>query len=132
MSITRPDIAFYTKILAQNLKNPGLQYLAAGYRYVDYLKDIKYLALEYGRTAILVPVFSAANDPKGPPTEPAFVTASDAAFTNDVRSRQSTEGIALKLFSGIFDWLSRLQSTITTSTTEAELLAIVYLILWIL
>ena len=40
--------------------------------------------------------------------------------------------MALKLFGGIFDWLSRLQSTVTTSTTEAELLAIAHLMSWIL
>jgi hypothetical protein len=131
-SITRPDIAFCTKILAQNLKNPGPQHLAAGYRCVDYLEDTKYLALEYGGTAISAPVFSAANDPEGPLTEPAFVAASDAAFADDVQSRRSTEGMALKLFGGIFDWLSRLQSTVTTSTTEAELLAVAHLMSWIL
>jgi hypothetical protein len=103
VSITRPDIAFCTKILVQNLKNPGPQYLAAGYCYIDYLEDTKYLVLEYGGTAIPAPVFSAANDPEGPLTELAFIVASDAAFVNDIRSRQSTEGIALKLFGGIFD-----------------------------
>ena len=77
-------------------------------------------------------MFSAANDPEGPSTEPAFVVASDTAFADDVRSRRSTEGMALKLFGGIFDWLSRLQSTVTTLTTETELLAVTHLILWIL
>jgi hypothetical protein len=132
VSIICPDITFCTKILAQNLKNPGPQHLAAGYRYIDYLEDTKYLVLEYGRTAIPAPVFSAANDPEGPPTEPAFIIASNAAFANDVRSRRSTEGIALKLFGGIFDWLSRFQSIVITLTIEAELLAIAHLILWIL
>jgi hypothetical protein len=77
-------------------------------------------------------VFSAANDPEGPSTEPAFIAASNAAFANDIRSHRSTEGIVLKLFGGIFDWLSRLQSTVTTLTTETELLAITHLISWIL
>jgi hypothetical protein len=116
-SITRPDIAFCTKILAQNLKNPGPQHLTAGYRCVDYLEDTKYLSLEYGGTASLAPIFQAA---------------SDAAFADDERTRRSTEGMALMLFGGIFDWLSRLQSTVTTSTTEAELLAVAHLMSWIL
>jgi hypothetical protein len=77
--------------------------LAAGYRYVDYLEDIKYLVLEYGKTAIPAPVFNAANDLEGPLTELAFIATSDAAFVNDVRSCRNTEGIALKLFNGIFD-----------------------------
>jgi hypothetical protein len=103
ISITCPDIAFYTKILAQNLKNPGPQYLAAGYRYVNYLEDIKYLALKYSGIAIPIPVFNVINDIEGPLTEPAFITASDAAFVNDVRTRRSIEGMALMLFGGIFD-----------------------------
>jgi hypothetical protein len=120
------------KILVENLKNPGPQYLAAGYRCVEYLEDIKYLALEYGGTANPSPVFSITNDLKDPLNEPVFVAASDAAFADDERTCKSTEGMALMLFGGIFDWLSRLQSTVTTSTTEAELLAVAHLMSWIL
>jgi hypothetical protein len=126
-SITRPDIAFCTKILAQNLKNPSPQHLAAGYRYVEYLEDTKYLTLEYGGTANPSPIFNITNDLEDPPNKLVFVAANDAAFANDERTRKSIEGMALMLFGGIFDWLSRLQSTVTTSTTEAELFAIAYL-----
>jgi hypothetical protein len=60
--------------------------LAAGYRYVDYLEDTKYLALEYGGTAITTLVFNADNDLEGPLTELAFIVANDAAFTDDIRT----------------------------------------------
>jgi hypothetical protein len=82
--------------------------LAAGYRCVEYLEDTKYLVLEYGGTANPLPVFNITNDLKDPPNEPVFVVASDAAFADDERTRKSTEGMALMLFGGIFDWLSRL------------------------
>jgi hypothetical protein len=72
------------KILAQNLKNPGPQHLAASYCCVDYLEDIKYLALEYSKTATPAPVFNATKDLEGPLTEPAFIAISDVAFANDV------------------------------------------------
>jgi len=86
VSITHPDIAFCTKILVQNLKNPGPQHLAANYRYVDYLKDIKYLVLKYNGIAIPAPVFSTANDLEGPFTELAFIAINDTVFVNDIRS----------------------------------------------
>jgi hypothetical protein len=87
MSIICPDIAFYTKILAQNLKNPGPQHLAASYHYIDYLEDTKYLALEYNKTAITTPIFSANNDLEGPLIEPAFIATSDITFMDDIRTR---------------------------------------------
>ena len=61
-SITRPDIAFYTKYLAQNLKNPGPRHLEAAYRCVDYLEDTKFLALEYGGDIISKLVFLASTN----------------------------------------------------------------------
>ena len=135
-SITRPDIAFCTKCLAQNLKNPGPRHLEAAYRCVDYLEDTKFLALEYGGDVTSKPVFSASTDEHqkshDQDSPPVFMAASDAAFADDELTRKSSEGYALKLFNGLFDWVSRLQSTVTTSTTEAELLAIAHLISWML
>jgi hypothetical protein len=58
--------------------------LATGYRYIDYLKDIKYLVLEYDGIAILTPVFNVINDIEGPLIELAFIIINDAAFINDV------------------------------------------------
>ena len=49
--------------------------------------------------------------------------ASDAAYA-DHDDRKSTEGFLFKLFGGLVDWRAAKQKTVTTSTTEAELLAI--------
>ena len=57
-------------------------------------------------------------------TERAFTSASDAAFSNDPTTRRSTEGFLFQLFGGPIDWKSTKQRTVTTSSTEAELLAL--------
>ncbi len=53
----------------------------------------------------------------------AFTAASDASFA-DNPDRKSSEGFIFCLFGGPVEWLARKQRTVTTSTTEAELLAV--------
>lgn len=55
--------------------------------------------------------------------EDSILYASDAAYA-DHDDRKSTEGFLFKLFGGLVDWRAAKQKTVTTSTTEAELLAI--------
>jgi hypothetical protein len=50
--------------------------------------------------------------------------ASDAAYADDVSTRRSTQGMLITLFNGPIAWQSNRQKTVTTSTTEAELLAL--------
>ena len=52
--------------------------------------------------------------------------ASDAAFADDTVTRRSTEGYLFQLFGGAVDWRSTKQHTVTTSSTEAELLALTH------
>ena len=49
--------------------------------------------------------------------------ASDASF-GDNRDRKSSEGYICKLCGGPIDWKASGRKTVTTSTTEAELLAL--------
>ncbi|KAJ6788052.1 hypothetical protein PWT90_11244 [Aphanocladium album] len=49
---------------------------------------------------------------------------SDAAFSDNLDDRKSTQGYALKLFGGVVFYRSGKQNTVTTSSTEAELLAL--------
>ena len=53
-----------------------------------------------------------------------FTCASDAAFADDIATCRSTEGYLFQLFGGAVDWRSMKQKTVTTSSTEAELLAL--------
>ncbi|KAF7566879.1 hypothetical protein PtrM4_134700 [Pyrenophora tritici-repentis] len=50
--------------------------------------------------------------------------ASDASFADNTLDRKSSQGYAIKLFGGLIAWRSSKQDTVTTSTTEAELLAL--------
>ena len=58
------------------------------------------------------------------PTKPVFAAASNAAYANDLTTRQSTKGFLFQLFGGAIDWQSKKQAIVTTLTTKAELLAL--------
>jgi hypothetical protein len=77
IAITRPNIAFATKILAELLQNPGPQHFEAIHKCYDYLEATKHYALEL-RTLY---------------TEyPVFVVANDAAYADDLITRRSIKG----------------------------------------
>jgi len=52
-----------------------------------------------------------------------FECYSDAAFANNI-DRKSSDGYLFSLYGGAIDWKASKQATVTTSTTEAELLAL--------
>jgi hypothetical protein len=107
-TITRPDAAKATASLAQFLPNPGPEHLEAINRVISYLYHTRTLAIAYhtvhGEEEV-VKIFS------------------DASF-GDHPDRKSSEGYICMIFGGPVDWKASKQRTVTTSTTEAELLAI--------
>ena len=56
---------------------------------------------------------------------PVFEAMADASYAN-YPDRKSGEGYTFKLFGGLIDWAVRKQATVTTSTTEAELLFLLH------
>jgi hypothetical protein len=106
--ITRPDAARTANKLSEFLTNPSARHQEAVDRAISYLYGTGALAIEY----------SALID------QSAVVCAGDAAFADDPVTRYSTEGYLFKLFNGPIDWRSTKQKTVTTSSTEAELLAL--------
>ena len=54
----------------------------------------------------------------------SFICASDASFGDNTIDRKSSQGYIMKLFGGPVAWRANKQDTVTTSSTEAELLAI--------
>ncbi|KAH5706327.1 RNA-directed DNA polymerase [Parastagonospora nodorum] len=102
---TRPDIAFATSRLARFLVNPSNEHQEAADRVLLYLKQSSNLALELGKGE-------------------GFEVASDASFADNTLDRKSSQGYAIKLFGGLVTWRASKQDTVTTSTTEAELLAL--------
>jgi hypothetical protein len=102
---TRPDIAFATSCLARFLVNPSPTHHDAADRVLLYLESTKYLVLTLG----------GGTD---------FEVASDASFADNTLDRKSSQAYIIKLFGGVIAWRANKQDMVTTSTTEAELLAL--------
>jgi hypothetical protein len=103
--ITRPDIAFAASRLARFNTNPGEEHHAEADRVIRYLGRTKSLALQLGGSD-------------------TFEVASDASFADNSRDRTSSQAYVMRLFGGTIGWRANKQDTVTTSTTEAELLAL--------
>jgi hypothetical protein len=102
---TRFDIAFAASRLARFNSNPGEEHHAEADRTIKYLLVTKTLALQLG---------GADN----------FEVASDASFADNSLDRTSSQAYVMKLFGGTIGWRASKQDTVTTSTTEAELLSL--------
>jgi hypothetical protein len=103
--ITRPDVAFAVSRLSRFMTNPGPKHHEGADRVLHYLKGTRSLALQYGQ-------------------DDHFRVASDASFADNSIDRKSSQAYAMKLFGGLIGWRASKQETVTTSTTEAELLAL--------
>jgi hypothetical protein len=107
--MTRPDVAFSATELSKHLQNPGPAHLNAVNQAILYLFAARYLAIQYG----------------GEYTNGQLLTiASDASFADDEITRRSSQGYVFSLYGGPILWKAARQATVTTSTTEAELLAL--------
>ncbi|KAF4310846.1 Integrase catalytic core [Botryosphaeria dothidea] len=107
---TRPDIGHACSALSAYLTNPSKRHLYLAQRLLEYLVNTKDLAIMYKGIVI--------DDQR------IFVPSSDASFANDVATRRSHQGSLIMLFDGPVDWKASKQPTVTTLTTEAELLAL--------
>ena len=106
--ISRPDIAYATSKLSQFLRNPTPGHIAAADRVIAYLYGTRNMAIEYSGRA----------------TSDIFLCSGDAAFADDELDRRSSDGYLFQLYGGAIDWRAAKQNTVTTSSTEAELLAL--------
>jgi hypothetical protein len=107
-TISRPDAARAANKLSEFLQNPGPVHLEAVNRAIAYVYSTRYRAILYSASSTTTP----------------FLCASDAAYADDPVTRRSTAGYVFLLFGGPVDWKSTKQRTVTTSSTEAELLAL--------
>ena len=108
-TVTRPDIAKAVSKLSEHLQNPSPQHLAASQQLLEYLAGTKWLAIQYdGKTT----------------NNHLFLAYSDSAFADNILTRYSDYGLCFSLFGGIIDYKAIKGHTVTTSSTEAELLAI--------
>ena len=104
--MTRPDVAYAVSQLSKYLQNPTREHQTAANQVIRYIYKTRYLALRYGSE-----------------TE-ALVIAGDASYADDPETRYSSQGYIILLFGGPVVWKASRQTTVTTSTTEAELLAL--------
>jgi hypothetical protein len=106
--LIRPDVAFATAKLLQFLMNPGPKHLRAIKRVLRYLFLMKETALQYGNYNELQLVR----------------IASDSSFADGLETRRLTQGYLFMLFGGPVIWKAIRQPSVTTSSTEAEIVAL--------
>ncbi|GBE89144.1 hypothetical protein SCP_1501500 [Sparassis crispa] len=109
---TRPDIAHAVQRLSSFTANPGMAHWTAAKRVLRYLSGMRELGIIYGPIA----------DVK-PEDQSIFVGYSDADYANDIRDHKSISGYIFKLGNGTITWSSKKQTTVASSTTEAEYMA---------
>lgn len=107
---TRRDISKYSNTLAEFMQNPSSNQILLATKLVSYLYSTRYPPIEYSDS----------------PSESEMDIASDASFADDPETRYSSQGYVILLFGGPIAWSAKRQKTITTSSTEAELLAFTF------
>ena len=121
---TRPDIAFAVSRLARFNHDPSQEHHRAADRVIQYLYGTRSRAICYGG------VNNGTNDMRddggGRSGDEArsFICASDASFADNTADRKSSQGYIMTLFGGPIVWRANKQDAVTTSSTEAELLAL--------
>ncbi|GJX47497.1 gag-pol polyprotein [Tanacetum coccineum] len=105
MICTRPDIAHAVGVVSRYMAEPGKKHWEAVKRILRYIKGTSDVALCYGESGLTV---------KG------YV---DSDYAGDLDGSKSTTGYVFTLSGGIVSWVSKLQSVVAMSTTEAEYVA---------
>jgi hypothetical protein len=106
--ITRPDIVKATSNLSEHLTNPSLKHMESVNQVIQYLQGTRNHSIRYT-------IKHCGGE--------VYAVASDAAYS-DHPDRKSSEGYICLLYRGAINWKAGKQKTVTTSTTEAKLLAI--------
>lgn len=108
---TRPDISFAVGVLSQHLESPSLAHWNLAMHVLRYLNGTKSLGIHYEKGD------SQFNGTQSWVFPELFV---DSDWGGDPNSRRSTTGYLFKLNGGAISWRSKLQSTVSLSSTEAE------------
>ncbi len=108
LSTCRPDIATAISICGQFAQNPGLPHWKALLRIAAYLATTKNFALQLG----------------GISNEMVLTAYSDADWGGDLNHRRSRTGFVVLLNNSPVVWVSKLQISISLSSTESEYVAL--------
>jgi hypothetical protein len=104
---TRPDIAHAVGAVSKFCSSPSKAHLTAAKRILRYLKGSSNYGLKYQRTGKV-----------------DFIGYSDADWAGDQDDRHSTTGNIFLMAGAAVTWLSKKQSVVALSTTEAEYIAL--------
>jgi hypothetical protein len=107
---TRPDIAHAVGVLCRFMSKPGPAHWKAAKHLFRYLRGSVDYRLTY------------APDPS---SSHLFTTYFDADHGGNPDNGRSTSAYAVKMGTGAVSWMSRLQSIVALSTTEAEFISAV-------
>ena len=106
---TRPDIQYAVSAVAKYCSAPDQSHLTAAKRILRYLK----------KTQNYVLWLEGSSDAE-------LLGFSDADYARDVDDRHSTSGYVFMLGSGCISWYSGKQKAVSTSTAQAEYIALSY------
>ena len=101
MICTRPDIAHAVGVVSRYMANPGREHWNAVKRILRYIKGTSDVALCYGGLDFIVRGYV------------------DSDYAGDLDRSKSTTGYVFTLTGGAVSWVSKLQSVVANSTTEA-------------
>ncbi|KAH9651792.1 hypothetical protein KPL70_026888 [Citrus sinensis] len=105
MICTRPDIAQAVGAVSRYMANPGGEHWIAVKRILRYIRGTSDVALCYGESEFTVRGYV------------------DSDFARDLDKRKSTTGYVFTLAGAAVSWVSKLQTVVALSTTEAEYMA---------
>ena len=104
---TRPDLAFSIGVLSRSLENPSSENVMMLKRVLRYIAGTMNFGIFYGRSG-----------------EKSILEAySDSDYGGCLETGRSTSGVVAKFAGGAISWMSQRQSSVATSTTEAEIIA---------
>lgn len=108
---TRPDITYSVGVLSQHLESPSIEHWNLAMHVIRYLNGTKNLGIHYRNGNCRITGTQSW-------CYPEFFVDSD--WAGDPNTRRSTTGYLFKINEGAVSWRSKLQSTVSLSSTEAE------------
>lgn len=112
---TRPDISFIVGQLGRHNSDPRVGHIRIAKQVVRYLKGSASLSLCYGRETRVV-----GHDAY----KYGLVGCADSNYAGDPEDRKSVMGYCFFFNGALATWSSKKQITVSTSTTEAEYIAL--------
>ena len=112
--VSRPDLAYAASQLGQYSANPGKTHWKVLMHILKYLRGTHDLALTLGRVS-------------DTDSDPDVITGhTDASWARDANDHHSTSSYIFQLGDAVISWNSKKQSNVTTSSSEAEYIALAH------